>query len=100
PRRAALAAAGLRAPAGAGRAAAHAAAEPTRGARHSMRLEDRTRPPAGEPEGLLVLFHGRGADEHDLYPVLDLLDPDRRLLGVTPRGPLSLPPGRAHWDAR
>jgi phospholipase/carboxylesterase len=64
-----------------------------------MSLEYRTRPPAGEPEGLLVLFHGRGADEHDLYPVLDLLDPEQRLLGVTPRGPLSLPPGGAHWYA-
>ena len=58
-----------------------------------------TRPAAGEPEGLLVLFHGRGADEHDLFPLLDLLDPDRRLLGVTPRGPLRLPPGGAHWYA-
>jgi phospholipase/carboxylesterase len=57
------------------------------------------RPAAGEPEGLLVLFHGRGADEHDLYPLLDLLDPQHRLLGVTPRGPLSLPPGGAHWYA-
>jgi phospholipase/carboxylesterase len=64
-----------------------------------MSLEYRTRPPAGEPEGLLVLFHGRGADEHDLHPVLDLLDPEQRLLGVTPRGPLSLPPGGAHWYA-
>jgi phospholipase/carboxylesterase len=26
-----------------------------------------------------------------------MLDPDRRLVGVTPRGPLSLPPGGAHW---
>jgi phospholipase/carboxylesterase len=57
------------------------------------------RPAAGEPEGLLVLFHGRGADERDLFPLLDLLDPERRLLGVTPRGPLSLPPGGAHWYA-
>jgi phospholipase/carboxylesterase len=57
------------------------------------------RPPAGEPAGLLVLFHGRGADERDLYPVLDLLDPERRMLGVTPRGPLHLPPGGAHWYA-
>ncbi len=52
---------------------------------------------AGEPEGLLVLLHGRGADELDLVPLLDMLDPERRLLGVTPRGPLSLPPGGAHW---
>jgi phospholipase/carboxylesterase len=58
-----------------------------------------TRPAAGEPEGLLVLFHGRGADERDLFPLLDLFDPRRRLLGVTPRGPLHLPPGGAHWYA-
>ena len=37
--------------------------------------------------------------EHDLFPLLDVLDPERRLLGVTPRGPLSLPPGGAHWYA-
>jgi phospholipase/carboxylesterase len=42
-------------------------------------------------------MHGRGADERDLHPLLDILDPERRLLGVTPRGPLSLPPGGAHW---
>src|SRR4029078_9753267 len=35
--------------------------------------------------------------EHDLFPLLDMLDPERRLVGVTPRGPLSLPPGGAHW---
>jgi len=65
--------------------------EVTAGLRH---LE---RPAAGEPEGALVLLHGRGADEHDLLPVLDILDPERRLLGITPRGPLSLAPGGAHW---
>jgi phospholipase/carboxylesterase len=52
---------------------------------------------AGAPEGALVLFHGRGSDEYDLHRLLDDLDPDQRLLGVTPRGPLSLPPGGAHW---
>jgi phospholipase/carboxylesterase len=54
---------------------------------------------AREPEGALVLFHGRGTSEHDLVPLLDMLDPERRLVGVTPRGPLSLPPGGAHWYA-
>ena len=44
-----------------------------------------------------MLLHGRGADEHDLFPLLDALDPERRLLGITPRGPLALPPGGAHW---
>jgi phospholipase/carboxylesterase len=58
----------------------------------------RERPPAGEPEGLLILHHGRGADEHDLLTLADVLDPGRRLHVVTPRAPLELPgsPGY-HW---
>ena len=60
-------------------------------------MQHRLRTPAGDPEGALVLFHGRGADEHDLYPLLDMLDPERRLLGATLRAPLALPPGGAHW---
>jgi phospholipase/carboxylesterase len=64
-----------------------------------MSLDARIRPAAGDPEGTLVLFHGRGADENDLFPLLDLLDPERRLVGATPRGPLSLPPGGRHWYA-
>lgn len=55
------------------------------------------RPAAGTATGALVLLHGRGADEHDLIPLLDALDPERRLVGVTPRGPLQLPPGGNHW---
>jgi phospholipase/carboxylesterase len=55
------------------------------------------RPAAHEPDGALVLLHGRGADEHDLFRLLDLLDPEHRLLGVPLRGPLTLPPGGAHW---
>jgi phospholipase/carboxylesterase len=62
-----------------------------------MSLAALERPAAGEAEGALVLFHGRGADEHDLFPLLDALDPERRLQGYTPRGPLALPPGGAHW---
>jgi phospholipase/carboxylesterase len=62
-----------------------------------MSLRLRERPAAGEPQGTLVLLHGRGADEHDLHPLLDALDPERRLHGVMPRGPLALPPGGAHW---
>jgi phospholipase/carboxylesterase len=56
------------------------------------------RPARGEPEGLLVLHHGRGADEHDLLSLGDVLDPDRRLHVATPRAPLQLPgwPGH-HW---
>ena len=56
------------------------------------------RPAAGEPDGLLVLHHGRGADEHDLLGLSDALDPQRRLHVVTPRAPLVLQglPGY-HW---
>jgi phospholipase/carboxylesterase len=60
-------------------------------------LLHRTRDARGEPEGALVLLHGRGTDEDDLFPLLDELDPDRRLVGVTPRAPLNLPPGGWHW---
>jgi phospholipase/carboxylesterase len=42
-------------------------------------------------------MHGRGADEHDLEPLVGALDPARRVVGFLPRGPLSLPPGGAHW---
>jgi phospholipase/carboxylesterase len=61
-------------------------------------LTYRERPCSGAPAGLLILHHGRGADEHDLLPLADLLDPRRALHVVTPRAPLSLPgsPG-AHW---
>ena len=62
-----------------------------------MTLVARIRPAAAEPEGALVLFHGRGTDEYDLFPLLDAFDPERRLVGATPRGPLALPPGGAHW---
>ena len=56
-----------------------------------------TRPARGEPEGALVLLHGRGVDENDLFPLLDAFDPQAHLLGATPRGPLALPPGGNHW---
>ena len=62
-----------------------------------MSLEHLVRPAAGDPAGALVLFHGRGTSEHDLAPLIDALDPQRRLVGATPRGPLALPPGGAHW---
>ncbi len=62
-------------------------------------LVHRIREADGEPQGALVLLHGRGADENDLVPFLDLLDPRRRLVGITPGGPLHLPPGGRHWYA-
>jgi phospholipase/carboxylesterase len=57
------------------------------------------RPAAGEAEGAFVLVHGRGSNEHDLVGLFDALDPERRLHGYSPRGPLGLPPGGAHWYA-
>ena len=61
-------------------------------------LSYRERPADGEPTGLLVLHHGRGADEGDLLGLADVLDPVRKLHVVTPRAPLALPgwPGY-HW---
>ena len=56
------------------------------------------REPAEEPHGALILNHGRGTSEQDLYGLLDELDPERRLLGVTPGAPLTnVPPGGRHW---
>lgn len=56
------------------------------------------REPAGEAEGALILNHGRAADEHDLFGLLDELDPQQRLLGVTTGAPLTnVPPGGRHW---
>src|SRR4029077_2141369 len=85
------------------RAGPHAPAQPAR--RRTRRVSDLdildhlVRPAAGEPQGALILLHGRGTSEHDLHPLLDLLDPKRRLVAYTPGGPLALPPGGRHWYA-
>lgn len=63
-----------------------------------MTLDHLLREPAGEPEGALILNHGRGTNERDLYDLLDVVDPRRRLLGITPGAPLTnVPPGGRHW---
>ena len=56
----------------------------------------RERPAEGDRAGLLVLHHGRGADEHDLLGLADVLDPQRRLHVITPRAPLTIG-GGYHW---
>jgi phospholipase/carboxylesterase len=63
-----------------------------------MSLVYRERPAGGASRGLLILHHGRGADEHDLLDLADVLDPQRRLHVITPRAPLTVPgwPGN-HW---
>ena len=60
----------------------------------SLAFEER--PASGDPAGLLVLHHGRGADERDLLGLAEILDPDRRLHVVTPRAPLAIG-GGYHW---
>jgi len=63
-------------------------------------LSFRERPAAGDPRGLLILHHGRGADENDLLLLGDALDPQRRLHVVTPRAPLTVPGWSGyHWYA-
>jgi phospholipase/carboxylesterase len=57
----------------------------------------RIRPPRAASEGAIVLLHGRGTNELDLLPLMDELDPDHRLVGVTARAPLELTPGGFHW---
>jgi len=64
-----------------------------------MNLAYAERPAAAEPEGAFVLVHGRGANEYDLLGLFDALDPNRRLHGYSPRAPLALAPGGAHWYA-
>jgi len=70
-------------------------------AQRQRRMERGTRPPRPRgrrrPDGALILLHGRGADEHDLVPVLDVLDPERRLVGLTPGAPLPGPGGGRWW---
>jgi phospholipase/carboxylesterase len=60
----------------------------------------RERPADGDPRGLLVLHHGRGTDEQDLFGLADLFDPKRRLHVITPRAPLPFPgsPGYAWYQ--
>ena len=63
-----------------------------------MPLTYRERPPDGEAAGLLVLHHGRGSNELDLFGLADVLDPGRQLHAVTPRAPLELPGFQGyHW---
>lgn len=54
------------------------------------------RPAADDAAGLLVLHHGRGADERDLLGLGEVLDPGRRWHVVTPRAPLEIS-GGYHW---
>jgi thioredoxin 1 len=52
----------------------------------------------GNPERVLLLVHGLGADERDLGGLLSYLDPDGHFATVLPRGPVSVPPGFAWYQ--
>ncbi|MEN9934267.1 MAG: hypothetical protein RLZZ387_846 [Chloroflexota bacterium] len=55
-----------------------------------------SRPRASDgPPPLLVLLHGYGSNEHDLFALAPYLD--ERLLVVTPRAPMMLMPGSYGW---
>ena len=41
-----------------------------------------------EPDRLMLLVHGKGADEHDLEPLVAHINPEGRFLAVLPRAPL------------
>jgi len=60
-------------------------------------LSYRERPASGDPAGLLMLHHGRGADEADMLSLAAQLDPERRLHAVAPRAPLTLGGPGYHW---
>jgi phospholipase/carboxylesterase len=49
-----------------------------------------------EPDRLLLLIHGKGANEDDLAPLLPHLDPESRFLAVLPRAPLPFM-GGSQW---
>lgn len=64
----------------------------------SIGLDLRVRDADGALAGALILNHGRGTDENDLFGLLDAIDPERRLLGVTTGAPfVGPPPGGRHW---
>jgi thioredoxin len=50
-------------------------------------------PTGPSPARLFLLVHGKGADEHDLEPLLSYLDGQGRFQFVLPRAPLPFPPG-------
>lgn len=61
-----------------------------------VHVERRPRAGSGAPP-LLLLLHGRGSNEQDLFGLAPLLDP--RFQIVSPRAPYSLGPGSYEWFA-
>jgi len=67
---------------------------------HTTGLRRRERPAANpsKPAGAMVLLHGRGSDGDDLFPLIDMIDPESLLHGVTLQAPTQYEgmPGY-HW---
>jgi phospholipase/carboxylesterase len=61
-----------------------------------MALIHQTRPAVGPNPPLLVLLHGYGADEHDLFALAPYLDPRFHIVSV--RAPRHYPPGYGWYD--
>lgn len=49
---------------------------------------------------LLVLLHGYGADENDLAPLAQYIDPEGEMFVICPRAPHPVPPFGAGWYER
>ncbi len=54
----------------------------------------------GPGDRLLVMLHGFGADENDLAPLVQHIDPDGRFTSVCFRAPIDLMPFGAAWYER
>ncbi|MGH8991518.1 MAG: thioredoxin [Acidimicrobiia bacterium] len=63
------------------------------GGKEAMELVTHVVTNGPSPARLFLLIHGKGADEHDLEPLLPHLDPGGRFEFVMPRAPLPFPPG-------
>ncbi len=60
----------------------------------------RDRPADGDPQGLLILHHGRGADENDLFGLAEVFDPLRHLHVVAPRAPQPFDGGYGWYETQ
>jgi predicted esterase len=58
------------------------------------------RPASGDAIGALVFFHGFWGVPEEFVAYLDKLDPERRLHGFLPQGPVHVNEGRYSWDDR
>ena len=68
-----------------------------RGRRHDRARPRRSARPRASPRARSCSCTAAAPTSTTSLPFLDLLDPKRRLVGVTPGGPLFLPPGGRHW---